>query len=141
MKTSISSKAFCSITDRQTDKIFTEYMLFYEGNLHKKRLEQYLNQGPRISLFPLNVVDIRTDGHLLLQSSFATNNKVFRTWYRKIFSLFFIGDTKAQYRVLLLDHSTPHPIFLLLDISHTFCPTRKNLFAFCFADFCLTFLF
>ncbi len=24
MKTSISSKAFCSITDRQTDKIFTE---------------------------------------------------------------------------------------------------------------------
>ncbi len=36
MKTSISSKAFCSITDRQTDKIFTEYMLIYEGNLHKK---------------------------------------------------------------------------------------------------------
>ncbi len=36
MKTSISSKAFCSITDRQTNKIFTEYMLIYEGNLHKK---------------------------------------------------------------------------------------------------------
>ncbi len=27
MTTSISSKVFCSITDRQTDKIFTEYML------------------------------------------------------------------------------------------------------------------
>ena len=36
MKTSISSKAFCSITDRQADKIITEYMLIYEGNLHKK---------------------------------------------------------------------------------------------------------
>ncbi len=36
MKTSISSKAFCSITDRQTYKIFTEQMLIYEGNLHKK---------------------------------------------------------------------------------------------------------
>ncbi len=43
MKTSISSKAFCSITDRQTDKIFTEKMLIYEGNLHKKKLERYLN--------------------------------------------------------------------------------------------------
>ena len=36
MKTSMSSKAFCSITDRQTDKIFTEEMLIYEGNLQKK---------------------------------------------------------------------------------------------------------
>ena len=36
MKTSISSKTFCSITDRHTDKIFTEYMHIYEGNLHKK---------------------------------------------------------------------------------------------------------
>ena len=36
MKTSISSKVFCSITDRQTYKIFTEKMLIYEENLHKK---------------------------------------------------------------------------------------------------------
>ncbi len=36
MKTSISSKALCSITDRQMDKIFTVEMLIYEGNLHKK---------------------------------------------------------------------------------------------------------
>ncbi len=74
MKTSISSKGFCSITDRQTDKIFTEQMLIYEGNLHKK-MERHLNQGPRKSRFPLNVVDGQTDGHLLLQSSFATTNK------------------------------------------------------------------
>ena len=36
MTTSISSKAFCSITDRQTDKIFKDLMLTYEGKLHKK---------------------------------------------------------------------------------------------------------
>ncbi len=42
MTTSIRSKAFCSITDRQTDKIFNEQMLIYEGNLHKKKLERYL---------------------------------------------------------------------------------------------------
>ncbi len=36
MKTSISSKAYSNITGRQTDKIFTEYMLIYDGNLHKK---------------------------------------------------------------------------------------------------------
>ena len=36
MKTSISSKAFCSITDRHTAKIFTKLMHIYEGNLHKK---------------------------------------------------------------------------------------------------------
>ncbi len=36
MKTSISSKAFCSITNRHTEKIFTEYMIIYDGNLHKK---------------------------------------------------------------------------------------------------------
>ena len=62
MKTSISSKAFCSITDGQTDKIFTEQILIYEGNLNNKKLERYLNQGPRKSRFPLNVVDIWTDG-------------------------------------------------------------------------------
>ena len=36
MTTSISSKAFCSITDGQTDKIFTEEMIIYEENLKKK---------------------------------------------------------------------------------------------------------
>ena len=35
--------AFCSQTGRPTDKIFTEKMLIYEGNLHKKKLERYLN--------------------------------------------------------------------------------------------------
>ena len=62
---------FCSITDRQTDKIFTEQMLIYEGNLHQKHWSD-ISIGARKSRFPLNVVDIRTDGHLLLQSSFAT---------------------------------------------------------------------
>ncbi len=51
MKTSISSTAFCSITDRQTDKIFTEYMLIYEGNLHTKKFERYLNYLKKIT-FP-----------------------------------------------------------------------------------------
>ncbi len=60
MTTSISSKAFCSITDRQTYKIFTEQMLIYEGNLHKKIWERYLNQGPRKSRFPLNLTYIHT---------------------------------------------------------------------------------
>ncbi len=34
-------------------------MIIYEGNLHKKKLERYLNQGPRKSRFPL----ILTYGH------------------------------------------------------------------------------
>ena len=62
MKASISSKAFCSITDRQTDKIFTEQMLIYKGNLHKKKLARYLNQGPRKSHFPLNLTHGQTYG-------------------------------------------------------------------------------
>ena len=60
MKTFISSKAFCSITDRQTDKIFTQQMFIYEGNLHKK-MELYLNQGPRKLRFSLNLTDGHTD--------------------------------------------------------------------------------
>ncbi len=63
MKTSISSKAFCSISDRKTDKIFTEQMLIYKGKSAHKRLERYLNQGPRKSRFSLNVVNGQTDGH------------------------------------------------------------------------------
>ena len=35
-------------------------MLIYEGNLHKK-MELYLNKGPRKSRSPLNVVDGHTD--------------------------------------------------------------------------------
>ncbi len=30
--------AFCSLSDRLTDKIFTEKMLMYDGNLHRKNL-------------------------------------------------------------------------------------------------------
>ena len=46
MKTSISSKAFCSITDMTlTDKIFTENMLIYEENLHKKNWSYILSSG------------------------------------------------------------------------------------------------
>ena len=59
MKTSISSKAFCSITDSQTDKIFTEHMLIYEGNLHKNRL------GAEKITFPPKLdghTDIQIDG-------------------------------------------------------------------------------
>ncbi len=43
-------------------RIFTEQMLIYEGNLHKK-LELYLNQGTRKSHFPLNLTDRHTDIH------------------------------------------------------------------------------
>ncbi len=41
-----------SITDRQTDKIFTEYMLIYEGNLHKKKLERYPIRGLENHVLP-----------------------------------------------------------------------------------------
>ena len=111
MKRSISSNAFCSITDRQTDKIFTEQMLIYEGNVHKKKLERYLNQGPRKSRFTLNMVDIRTDGHLLLQSSFATKNiTIFYGlnsvvyWLRQIFegkdlyATFFLFEMEKRFK-------------------------------------------
>ncbi len=49
--------AFCSLTDRPTDKIFIEQMLIYERNMHTK-IQLYLNQGPRKSRFPLNLTDI-----------------------------------------------------------------------------------
>ena len=80
MKTSISSKAFCSITDRQTNKIFTEQMLIYEGNLHKKNGAISQLGAEKITFPPkpdghtVRQSDRQTDGHLLLQSSFATKN-------------------------------------------------------------------
>ena len=80
MTTSISSKAFCSITDRQTDKIFTEQMLIYEGNLHKKNgaISQLGAEKITFPPKPDRQTDIhtyrQTDGYLLLQSSFATKN-------------------------------------------------------------------
>ncbi len=85
MKTSISSKAFCSITDRQTDKIFTEQMLIHEGNLHKK-IGAISQLGAEKITFPPKPdghtdrhrdiqSDRHTDGHLLLQSSCATKKK------------------------------------------------------------------
>ncbi len=52
MKTSISSKAFCSITDRQTDKIFTEYMLIYEEKLKKKKGAIYQLGAEKITFPP-----------------------------------------------------------------------------------------
>ncbi len=61
MKTSISSKAFRSITDRQADKIFTEKILIYEGNLHKQ-IKAISQLGAEKIMFPLNVVDRRTNG-------------------------------------------------------------------------------
>ena len=52
-----SSFAFCSLTDRPTDKIFTEQMLIDENNLQRKKSELYLHQKPRKSRFPLNLTD------------------------------------------------------------------------------------
>ena len=72
MTTSISSRAFCSITDRQTDKIFTEYMLIYEGNLHKKigAISQLGTEKITFPPKPDGHTDRQTyrqtDGHLLL---------------------------------------------------------------------------
>ena len=68
MKTSISSKAFRSITDRQTDKIFTEYMLIHEGNLHKKMAAISQLRAEKITFPPKPDIhtDRLTDGHLLL---------------------------------------------------------------------------
>ena len=38
--------AFCSLTNRLTGKIFTEYMLMYERNLHRKKWNSILiNDG------------------------------------------------------------------------------------------------
>ena len=86
-----TSKAFCSITDRQTDKIITEQMLIHEGNLHAhKKMEQYLNQGPRKSRLTLNVVDGQTDGHLLLQCSFATRIEYLLSQFNSILAIFSI---------------------------------------------------
>ena len=72
MTTSISSKAFCSITDRQTDKIFTEQMLIYERNLHKKNWCHISITFPRTD----RRTDIRTDIYfyrvaLLLKRSYT----------------------------------------------------------------------
>ncbi len=60
MKTSISSKAFCSITDRQTDKIS---QLWVEKITFPSKLDRQTYKY------------IQTDGHLLLYSSFFTKNK------------------------------------------------------------------
>ena len=48
-------------------------MLIYERNFHRKKSDLFLNQGLRKSCSPLNVSNIGMDGHLKLQSSFATN--------------------------------------------------------------------
>ncbi len=68
MTTSISSKALCSITDRQTEKIFTEYMLFYEGNLHKKigAISQLGVEKIAFPPIPDGQTDRLTGGHLIL---------------------------------------------------------------------------
>ncbi len=55
------SNYFSSLSDRPMDKIFTELMLIYEGNLHKK-IGAISQLGAEKITFPLNVVDIRTDG-------------------------------------------------------------------------------
>ena len=65
MTTPISSKAFCSITDRQTDKIFTEYMLIYERNLPKKNGAISQLGAEKIVFLPKpdEHTDRVTDGH------------------------------------------------------------------------------
>ncbi len=76
MTTSISSKAFCSITDRQTDKIFTEQIVIYKGSLNKKNWSHILIRGRENHISPYTwLTDGQKYGHLLLQSSFATKNK------------------------------------------------------------------
>ena len=62
MTTSISSKAFCSITDRQTDKYLQNRCSFMRV-ICTKKIGAYLNQGPRKSRFPLNLTDIQIDIH------------------------------------------------------------------------------
>ncbi len=62
MTTSISSKPFCSNTNRQTDKIFTEKMLIYEGNLHTIKIGALSYIGAEKITFPPKP-DIQTDRH------------------------------------------------------------------------------
>ncbi len=67
MTTSIVAKpfAFCSLTDRPTDKIFVEYMLIYKRNVHTKmRALSYI--GAEKITFPPKPdrhTYIQTDGH------------------------------------------------------------------------------
>ena len=51
--------AFCSLNDRPTDKIFIEYMVIYERNVHRKNETSFLIRD-RKSHLPLNVSNIRT---------------------------------------------------------------------------------
>ena len=61
---SISSKAFCSITDRQTDKIFTEWMLKGKMNLHRKNRLLYQLGAEKITFSPKH--EIQTYGQTLV---------------------------------------------------------------------------
>ena len=67
MKTSITSKAFCSINDRLTDKIFTEKMLIYEGNLHKTNWSDIKIRGRENHVSPIPDLHTyrQTDRHTL----------------------------------------------------------------------------
>ena len=43
---------FCSLTDRQMDKIIIEYMLIYERNMHRKNQTSILISGRENFVFP-----------------------------------------------------------------------------------------
>ena len=70
--------AFCSLTGRPTDKIFTEQMLICKTNLHKKIGPLSYSQPEQITFPPkpdgqtYGRTDGHTDGHKYLQSIFAT---------------------------------------------------------------------
>ena len=61
--------AFCSVTNRLTDKLFIEKKLIEERNLHRKNQSYVLDRGREIPFLP------KPDGHLQLQSSFSTEKK------------------------------------------------------------------
>ncbi len=52
MTTSISSKAFCIITNRQTDKTFTELMPLDKGHKHNKIGERSQLGAQKITIPP-----------------------------------------------------------------------------------------
>ena len=51
--------ACCSLTDRQTDKIFIEYMLIFKRNLHRNNIPLSLLDTEKIA-FPLNIFNKQT---------------------------------------------------------------------------------
>ncbi len=75
---------FYSLTDRPTDRIYTDLMLIDEGNLHRKNLTSILISCRENRVSPLNLTYGHTDGHLLLYRSINFKNRRFFHVYLRL---------------------------------------------------------